>query len=1188
MLELGKKYDKLEEEAVKTGLSVEKVRRSRAEESQQVMLRLYQEQIAALQGLYDVQNEIIRDARATGADPQIVQNATRAIETLAGKLNEVKERARTLAVPDLINTVKVPDEEKALARGQDLLKKMQAEAAGLEEELAGGYRTAAKLRELIKQGKFGPSDKKEVQELADLLVKQEEYNASKREELRIQKEKNRIFDNGEDKANKLRSEIEGLRAELSGENGNLAQLKEALALGEVGDVGEERVKKLIAELTQLMETRERLKAQAKQLRESNQLFENGQNNLRNITAEIEGMLGALSGVNDKVAEMNKLLASGKYGDQDQVRVIALRDALVDAIDAKEKLDKVMDGKKALENDIKAAWERVREEEASLRAEADGRELTEAEKIRLKLDNNVYPGLGESEEAKKTIREVTQALQQAGLSSEALGELMRQNTFGDQSVAKINSLTDALYRVKAAIDVITQAAQGVSFDQFSLPNIISGMGNIATSIPQAVQSFTGAVSAAYEEIKGKANLMSKNMATFGNPYSPDFKQKNITDIYTTSGKQVEVNKLAAPYFDGFLKELEGLGYKIKQIGGYSLRSKVSGKGISEHAFGNAIDINPDENPYSEKFQTDLPANVSQLAAKYGLSWGGDWKSVKDTMHFEWTGTKGEQQLKSYSQTYADLGKTIEETNNEANLSLDKLEEAEKRVFKTKKDNALKEDIKEIGASSKALNIDLEALGKNTRKVYENILGDKYAYGKDPRAKEYQNIIELAKKLDAQEEANSLKKKVRSDQEKSQIDEVLNKRRLAEREKQIKDPTYVPLSDEYLRKEQEYEQHLARMRQLGQQDTSAYRAMEEQKRSVLSSIRQRELAENQVGRAEKLRSAQLSYMSERQQAYAAMQQEIARIDAEVAAFQGSEQQKVECVRIAEQQKAQIRQLYAQKVDPLGRQMKEWGDLQGNLAQASTRWMDSLAGGLTDLIMGTGDLRSAIQGILKDVVNMGIKYLMSGMMGGKGGGSGAKSALNKTGRTGTKLATGGKGKLPGAANGGLIRGLNYRSILRGFDIGGYTGDGGKYEPAGIVHKGEYVMPKAATKVIGVDNLRALHRRALNGRLANDQSVLQGFAEGGLVGGAMARTQAPASVPSSKAVKEQGGRIAKSVGGGVKNEINVTNHINASGGTPQQNEDAAKKIAKEIEGSMRNVVVDELQRQMRPGNILNNGRRR
>ena len=31
-----------------------------------------------------------------------------------------------------------------------------------------------------------------------------------------------------------------------------------------------------------------------------------------------------------------------------------------------------------------------------------------------------------------------------------------------------------------------------------------------------------------------------------------------------------------------------------------------------------------------------------------------------------------------------------------------------------------------------------------------------------------------------------------------------------------------------------------------------------------------------------------------------------------------------------------------------------------------------------------------------------------------------------------------------------------LKGLATGGYTGDGGKYEPAGIVHKGEYVVPK------------------------------------------------------------------------------------------------------------------------------------
>lgn len=31
------------------------------------------------------------------------------------------------------------------------------------------------------------------------------------------------------------------------------------------------------------------------------------------------------------------------------------------------------------------------------------------------------------------------------------------------------------------------------------------------------------------------------------------------------------------------------------------------------------------------------------------------------------------------------------------------------------------------------------------------------------------------------------------------------------------------------------------------------------------------------------------------------------------------------------------------------------------------------------------------------------------------------------------------------------------RGFAMGGYTGDGGMFEPAGIVHKGEYVIPQS-----------------------------------------------------------------------------------------------------------------------------------
>lgn len=55
-------------------------------------------------------------------------------------------------------------------------------------------------------------------------------------------------------------------------------------------------------------------------------------------------------------------------------------------------------------------------------------------------------------------------------------------------------------------------------------------------------------------------------------------------------------------------------------------------------------------------------------------------------------------------------------------------------------------------------------------------------------------------------------------------------------------------------------------------------------------------------------------------------------------------------------------------------------------------------------------------------------------------------------------------------------------GWASGGYTGAGGKYQPAGVVHKGEYVINAASTKRLGT---------AFLGRL-------NGYAEGGYVGGA------------------------------------------------------------------------------------------
>lgn len=52
-----------------------------------------------------------------------------------------------------------------------------------------------------------------------------------------------------------------------------------------------------------------------------------------------------------------------------------------------------------------------------------------------------------------------------------------------------------------------------------------------------------------------------------------------------------------------------------------------------------------------------------------------------------------------------------------------------------------------------------------------------------------------------------------------------------------------------------------------------------------------------------------------------------------------------------------------------------------------------------------------------------------------------------------------------------------MGGFANGGYTGDGGKYEPKGVVHGGEFVFTKEATSRIGVGNLNKLMRGYANG---------------------------------------------------------------------------------------------------------------
>lgn len=145
------------------------------------------------------------------------------------------------------------------------------------------------------------------------------------------------------------------------------------------------------------------------------------------------------------------------------------------------------------------------------------------------------------------------------------------------------------------------------------------------------------------------------------------------------------------------------------------------------------------------------------------------------------------------------------------------------------------------------------------------------------------------------------------------------------------------------------------------------------------------------------------------------------------------------------------------------------------------------------------------------------------------------------------------------GAVGGLfGFLPKLFGFADGGYTGNGGKYQPAGIVHRGEFVMSKAATRRIGVQNLEAMHRGAL-----------RGFADGGYVGSAPAIRQpelASANVAPMQAIS-----------------ISAPITVNGSSGTPEQNDDLAKRMQRQLEVTMRSVVADEMRRQTKPGNFAN-----
>lgn len=95
------------------------------------------------------------------------------------------------------------------------------------------------------------------------------------------------------------------------------------------------------------------------------------------------------------------------------------------------------------------------------------------------------------------------------------------------------------------------------------------------------------------------------------------------------------------------------FPIYSVGAYAWREPMNSGRYSEHNFGTAIDINPNENyclysngsivgecykPYENPYSITPYGDVVKAFEKYGFTWGADsWRSPKDYMHFSYLGT-----------------------------------------------------------------------------------------------------------------------------------------------------------------------------------------------------------------------------------------------------------------------------------------------------------------------------------------------------------------------------------------------------------------------------------------------------------------------------------------------------------------------------------------------------------------------
>ncbi|WP_283119661.1 tape measure protein [Neisseria elongata] len=229
-------------------------------------------------------------------------------------------------------------------------------------------------------------------------------------------------------------------------------------------------------------------------------------------------------------------------------------------------------------------------------------------------------------------------------------------------------------------------------------------------------------------------------------------------------------------------------------------------------------------------------------------------------------------------------------------------------------------------------------------------------------------------------------------------------------------------------------------------------------------------------------------------------------------------------------------------IGSYAESLGTLHENVARQVEASFAKMGDALADFVAtGKLDFRSLTVSILQDISRMMVKMAILNAVKAASGYSDGGAVGGGTERFDNLFWRGGA---VGYASGGQVYGL-------AGSTGGYTGGGGKYEPAGIVHRGEVVFSQADVRRHG-------------GVQAVERLRLRGFADGGTVG---------LPSPVSAALNRQA----------VAQNTNISVTVNVQGGGDNVRQDAEDGAHAGVLKAVREIAVNaartEVGNSLRPG---------